>query len=80
MITLYTFGPAFGLPDASPFVTKAEVLLKISKLPYRAERGGLRKAPRGKLPYIRDGETVSQIPPSSGIILNTATALISTKD
>jgi hypothetical protein len=28
MITLYAFGPAFGLPDPSPFVTKAEVLLK----------------------------------------------------
>lgn len=24
MITLYTFGPALGLPDPSPFVTKAE--------------------------------------------------------
>ena len=32
MITLATFGPAFGLPDPSPFVTKADVLLKISGL------------------------------------------------
>ena len=24
MITLYNFGPAFGLPDPSPFVTKVE--------------------------------------------------------
>ena len=36
MITLYTFGPAFGLPDPSPFVTKAEMLLKLAGLPYRA--------------------------------------------
>jgi hypothetical protein len=30
VITLHTFGPAFGLPDSSPFVTKADVLLKLS--------------------------------------------------
>ena len=28
MITLYGFGPAFGLPDPSPFVIKVEVLLR----------------------------------------------------
>lgn len=54
MITLYTFGPAFGLPDPSPFVTKAEVLLKLSGLPYRTQRADVRKAPKGKLPYIED--------------------------
>ncbi len=54
MITLYTFGPAFGLPDASPFVTKAEMLLKLAGLPYRTERGNLRHAPKGKLPYLDD--------------------------
>ena len=55
MITLYTFGPAFGLPDPSPFVTKAEVLLKMAGLPYRTDTTGFRKAPKGKLPYIEDG-------------------------
>jgi glutathione S-transferase len=54
MITLYTFGPAFGLPDPSPFVTKAEVLLKMSGLPYRPAICTLRGAPKGKLPYIDD--------------------------
>src|SRR4051812_24507485 len=56
MITLYTFGPAFGLPDPSPFVTKAEVLLKMAGLPYRTETSmtAFRKAPKGKLPYIDD--------------------------
>ena len=58
MITLYTFGPAFGLPDPSPFVTKAEVLLKMAGLPYRTDTKGLSKAPKGKLPYIRDGEDI----------------------
>ena len=58
MITLYTFGPHFGLPDASPFVMKAEMLLKLSGLPYETNTRGFGKAPKGKLPYIRDGETV----------------------
>lgn len=58
MITLYTFGPAFGLPDPSPFVAKAEVLLKMSGLPYRTDTGGFKTAPKGKLPYIDDGGIV----------------------
>jgi len=60
MITLYAFGPAFGLPDPSPFVTKAEVLLKMAGLAYRIDNTGFRKAPKGKLPYIDDdGERVA---------------------
>ena len=60
MITLYTFGPQFGLPDPSPFVTKAEMLLKMSSLPYRTDSDGFRKAPKGKLPYIDDdGERIA---------------------
>ncbi|VVE76228.1 glutathione S-transferase [Pandoraea captiosa] len=59
MLTLYTFGPAFGLPDASPFVVKAEMLLKLAGLTYRTDRGGFRRAPKGKLPFIDDeGEIV----------------------
>ncbi|AXK38164.1 glutathione S-transferase family protein [Crenobacter cavernae] len=54
MITLYTFGPAFGLPDPSPFVTKAELLLKLSGQPYRTDTHGFSRAPKGKLPYIDD--------------------------
>ena len=60
MITLYTFGPHFGLPDPSPFVTKAEMLLKMAGLPYRIDTSGFRKAPKGKLPYIDDdGEQIA---------------------
>lgn len=55
MITLYTFGPGFGLPDPSPFVVKAEMLLKLAGLPYQINRkDGMRKAPKGKLPFIED--------------------------
>src|SRR5580692_1955449 len=60
MITLYTFGPAFGLPDPSPFVMKAQVLLKMAGLPYRIDSKGFSKAPKGKLPYIDDdGERIA---------------------
>jgi len=61
MITLYGFGPAFKLPDPSPFVIKTDVLLKMSGLPYeRKAIGDPRKAPKRKLPYIvDDGETVA---------------------
>ena len=55
MITLYGFGPAFGLPDPSPFVMKTDVQLKMSGLPYRFERGGPRGGPKGKVPYVEDG-------------------------
>jgi glutathione S-transferase len=60
LITLYTFGPYFGLPDGSPFVMKAMLLLKIAGLDYREDRGGYGKAPKGKLPYIDDdGEKIA---------------------
>ena len=60
MITLYAFGTAFGLPDPSPFVTKAEVLLKMAGLAYRIDNTGFRRAPKGKLPYIDDdGERIA---------------------
>jgi glutathione S-transferase len=54
MLTLFTFGPAFGLPDPSPFVTKAETLLRIAGIAYQTKRANLRRAPKGKAPYIDD--------------------------
>jgi glutathione S-transferase len=57
MITLYGSGPRFGLPDASPFVSKAEVLLKMSGVPYTKAKADFRKAPKGKIPYMEaDGK------------------------
>jgi glutathione S-transferase len=55
MIVLYGFGPAFGLPDPSPFVLKSEVQLKMAGMPYRFERGAPPSAPKGKIPYIQEG-------------------------
>jgi len=54
MITLQTFGPMFGLPDPSPFVTKADMLFKMSGLPYQTAIGNLGQAPKGKMPFILD--------------------------
>lgn len=56
MITLAGFGPAFGLTDPSPFVTKVEILLKMAGLAYVKDTsfGAFRRAPKGKLPYIVD--------------------------
>lgn len=54
MITLHTFGPAFGLPDASPFVVKTLVQLKMFGQPFQVSTRGMTKAPKGKLPYIDD--------------------------
>jgi glutathione S-transferase len=56
MIKLYQFKPALGLPNASPFCMKVETYLRMSELPYACPRGAdVRKAPKGKLPYIEDG-------------------------
>ncbi len=66
MITLYSFGPAFGLSDPSPFVIKLETWLRLAQVPYRSERGDIRKAPKKKLPYITDGDRI--IADSSHII------------
>ncbi len=54
MITLYNAGPLFGLPDPSPFVVKAMVLLKMAGVPFESRLMSFREAPKGKIPYIRD--------------------------
>jgi len=54
MITLHTFGPRFGLPDPSPFCMKAMVLLKMAGLEFQTRSADLRKAPKGKAPYMED--------------------------
>ncbi|MEZ5791336.1 MAG: glutathione S-transferase family protein [Nitratireductor sp.] len=58
VITLFGTGPIFGLPHASPFAIKAEMLLKISGLPYKLARADIRKAPKGKIPWIDDNGVI----------------------
>ena len=57
MITLYTFGPKFGLPDPSPFCMKAMALLKMAGLDYHTADCDPRKAPKGKGPWLDDNGT-----------------------
>jgi glutathione S-transferase len=54
MITLFGFGPAFGLPDPSPFVTKTEVQLQMAGLSYVRQRALPGASPKAKLPFIED--------------------------
>jgi hypothetical protein len=63
MITLPHLGPFFGLPDASPFVMKAEMLLAGSALTRRTRR--ISEGAEGKLLYIEDGGSSSPTPRSS---------------
>ena len=59
MLVLQTFPPVLGLRSASPFTVKAEALLAMSGLPYELQRvSDPRKAPRGKLPVLLDGDAV----------------------
>ncbi|WP_373975174.1 glutathione S-transferase family protein [Chitinibacter sp. SCUT-21] len=53
-ITVYGFGPGYGLPDISPFVLKTMVLLKMANLPYEVNVKGYGNAPKAKLPYLND--------------------------
>ena len=60
MITLYGFSEAFGLADASPFVLKVDVYLRMAGLEFERKSAisNLRQAPKGKLPYIVEGDKV----------------------
>jgi glutathione S-transferase len=67
-IKVYKFGPAFGLPDASPFVCKTETYLRITGQKYEAVTGDVRKAPRKQLPFVDvDGKII----PDSTVIVDT---------
>lgn len=65
MMRLLAFGPHDGLPSASPFSTKAMVLLRMAGAPYELVPSSPQKAPKGKLPVLVDGGTVV---PDSGFI------------
>jgi glutathione S-transferase len=56
MITLHSSGPAFGLPDSSPFAIKVLILLKLANLDFVLAEHDLKQAPKGKIPYIQDGD------------------------
>jgi glutathione S-transferase len=63
VINLHAFAPLWGLSDTSPFVTKVDVYLRLTNLSFKAVPFSVESfssAPKGKLPYIVDGnETVA---------------------
>ena len=59
MIPLYGFGPGFGLPEISPYVTKTEVQLRMAGLAYVKQQAMPDASPKGQLPFIDDGEVVA---------------------
>jgi glutathione S-transferase len=61
MITLYQFPPVWGLPNASPFCMRVENFLRMTALPYDVKYvRDPRKAPKGKLPFIKiDGQIIA---------------------
>ncbi len=65
MLKLITYAPAFGEPSASPFGVKAMCLLKMAGADFEVVGGDPRKAPKGKLPMLMDGN--SKIPDSEDI-------------
>jgi glutathione S-transferase len=81
VIVLWQFGPALGLPSASPFCIKAQTWLRLAGLEYEA-RNALtpRQAPLAKLPYVEvDGRKIAdsgciarELSAARGIDLDTA--------
>ncbi len=62
MIKLYSFGSNFGVADASPFVLKVDAYMRMAGIQFKniASLENLRKAPKGKLPFIDDnGEIIA---------------------
>lgn len=60
MIVLKGSSSMFGLPEASPYVTKTEVQLRMAGLAYRKEAANPSESPKGQIPFIfDDGQVVA---------------------
>ena len=79
-ITLYGFGPAFGLPDPSPFVTKVEVLLKMAASNFGLTRTAFARRRSASCPISTTAEPSSPTRPSSAGISRKNIGSISTVD
>jgi len=59
MIELYKFGPGFGLRETGPFALKTLVYMRLAGIEFSEHvEPDPRKAPKNKIPYIRDGDEV----------------------
>ena len=60
MISLYSFGPALGVEDPSPFVLKVNAFMRLSNIPFEniGTFNNIQKAQKKKLPFIKDGANI----------------------
>ncbi len=56
MIKLHQFARTWDIPNLSPFCCKLETYLRLNKIPYEVIESMPPKAPKGKLPFIEDGD------------------------
>lgn len=56
MITLYQFKRTWGLPNLGHFNVKVETYLRMTDVPYKIVETMPLKAPKGKLPFIKEGD------------------------
>lgn len=54
MLIVYAAGPAWDVPDVSPFVFKLVTWLRMSGIEHRVQVGNPLLAPKGKVPYVDD--------------------------
>lgn len=55
MIKLHQFARTWGIPNLSHFCCKLETYLRLADIPYQMVKSIPTKAPKGKLPFIEDG-------------------------
>ncbi len=59
MLTLYSYPTLFGVADNNGYGLKVFAFLKLAGVPFRHEHVfDASKAPRGKLPYVVDGDDI----------------------
>ncbi len=59
MIQLYALPPAFGLRNTGPFALKCEMALVHLGVDFEiVHEGDPRKGPKGKMPFLKDGDAV----------------------
>ena len=56
MVILYQFERTWGIPNLSPFCCKTETYLRMANIEYAVKATIPLFAPKGKLPYIEDGD------------------------
>jgi len=56
MIKLHQFARTWGIPNLSHFCCKLETYMRLTEIPYEMVKSMPPKAPKGKLPFIEDGD------------------------